>query len=306
MRLIDQLIQSGMSRGEARRALMAGKVRLQGTPTADPGRELEPGAELQVDLQAPRLAPGRDLVVLRRLGGLVVVWKPAGMLSVPAPREGGQKNALALVRRWFGSGLPVHRLDEETSGLLMVALDEPTQLAMKALLERHEVRREYLALVAQPFPRGAFRVESELVRDRGDGLRGSRILPRGPGRGPRPRRLEPPPQQEGKLAITHVELVENLARDAALVRARLETGRTHQVRIHLAEIGHPVLGDPLYAPRAIQVRAPRLALHAAALAFTHPTTGEAVELRSPLADDLEVLRRELGRREPAAARPRSR
>lgn len=304
MRMIDLLIARGLSRGDARRALQSGKVLLDGVPTSDPGREVEDDARVRVDPSAPRLTPGRDLVVIRKLPGLVVAWKPAGMLSVPAPREGGHKNALSMIRRWFGSGLPVHRLDEDTSGLFMVALDEETQLGIKDLLERHEIHRGYLALVAQHFPRGSWSVESEFVRDRGDGLRGSLVQPAAPGRSQRPRRMEPDPGQETRRAVTHFELVENLARDAALIASRLETGRTHQVRIHLAEIGHPVLGDPLYASRPVAARAPRLALHASRLAFTHPGTGEAVEVVAPLADDLEILRRSLSVREEPPEPPR--
>ncbi|MCK6507818.1 RluA family pseudouridine synthase [Myxococcota bacterium] len=296
MRLIDILRDRGLSRGDARRALTSGKVLLAGVPTADEGREVEDPALVELQPAAPRLHPGRDLVLVHRDPGFVVAWKPSGMLSVPAPREGGQKNALAMVRRICGAGLPVHRLDEETSGLILYALDEPMQLALKELLERHEIERGYLALVAQHFPRQAWSIESDLVRDRGDGLRGSRVVPAAPGRKPKARRLEPEPDQEVRHAVTHVSLVENLERDAALISARLETGRTHQVRIHLAEIGHPVLGDPLYAPRRVEARAPRLALHACRLAFTHPRTGQPVVVEAPLADDLEQLRRQLSAR----------
>lgn len=306
MRIIDLLLEQGMSRGDARRALKSGKVLLDGVPTADAGRELDDPARLRVNASAPKLTPGRDLVLLHRDPGFVVVWKPAGLLSVPAPREGGQKNALSMVRRLCGAGLPVHRLDEPTSGLMLVALDEEHQLGLKALLERHEVEREYRALVHQHFPKEAWSIQSELVRDRGDGLRGSVHVPTAPGRAPRPRRLHPEPDQETRSATTHVALVENLDRDAALVSARLETGRTHQVRIHLSEIGHPVLGDELYAPRRITARAPRLALHAFRLAFKHPKTGEPLQFEAPLADDMEQLRRMLSVRdtpEPGRAQP---
>jgi 23S rRNA pseudouridine1911/1915/1917 synthase len=114
-------------------------------------------------------------------------------------------------------------------------------------------------------------VRNTLVRDRGDGLRGS-----GPG---------------GKPAATHFKRVE-LLRGATLVEARLETGRTHQVRIHLAELGHPVLGDRLYGPRVANA-APRLALHAWRLAFKHPFGGKEVKVEVPLADDMDRLRRDL-------------
>lgn len=304
MRLIDILRERGLSRGDARRAMGSGKVLLMGVPTADEGRDIEDPELVVYNPNAPRLTPGRDLVVLHRDPGFVVVWKPAGMLAVPAPREGGQKNALAAVRRLTGEGLPVHRLDEQTSGLMLVALDEEHQEALKDLLERHEVEREYRALVVQHFPAEAWSIESDLVRDRGDGLRGSVKVPAAPGRVPRERRVWPDPEQELKHAVTHVALVQNLARDAALVSARLETGRTHQVRIHLSEIGHPVLGDTLYAPRAVQTRAPRLMLHAFKLAFRHPKTGEPLVFHAPLADDIEQLRRRLDAREaPVGPKP---
>jgi len=293
MRLIDLLLQRGLSRGEARRALTTGKVLLMGVPTADAGREIVDPDTVVIDPKAPRLTPGRDLVLLHRDPGFVVAWKPSGMLSVPAPREGGQKNALAMVRRITGAGLPVHRLDEDTSGLFMVALNEEMQEALKDLLERHAIDRGYLAIVAQHFPREAWSIQSELVRDRGDGLRGSQEMPAAPGRVPVRRRLVPAPGQPTRHAVTHVALVENLARDAAVISARLETGRTHQVRIHLAEVGHPVLGDPLYANRRVQARSSRLALHACRLVFVHPLTGASIVVEAPLADDLEQLRRQL-------------
>jgi len=275
----------------------SGKVFLDGVPTADPGRAVDDLARIRLTSNAPRLQPGRDLIILHRDPGFVVIWKPSGLLSVPAPREGGQRNALATVRRICGSGLAVHRLDEATSGLMLVALNEAMQLALKDLLQEHQIDRGYLALVAQPFPHQAWSIQSELVRDRGDGLRGSLIVPAAPGKSARTRRLHPPPDQDTRRAITHVALLENLERDASVVSVRLETGRTHQVRIHLAEIGHPVLGDPLYAKPRIHARAPRLALHACRLAFTHPLTGQPVEITAPLADDLEQLRRRLSIRD---------
>jgi len=304
VRLIDLLMERGLSRGDARRALKSGKVLLGGVPTADEGRIVEDPDRVVFDPNQRRLVPGRDLVILHRDPGFVVVWKPAGLLSVPAPREGGQKNALAAVRRVCGAGLPVHRLDEPTSGLMLIALDEQHQLALKELLERHEIEREYRALVSQHFPKDAWSIESDLLRDRGDSLRGSLHVPAAPGRAPRRRRLSPPPDQDTRHAVTHVALVENLPRDAALVSARLETGRTHQVRIHLAEIGHPVLGDPLYAPRRIQARAPRLCLHAFRLAFAHPLSGEPLVFEAPLADDIEQLRRKLSHRDAPGRGPR--
>lgn len=261
------------------RALLAtGKVYLEDAPTGDGGRLIDP-ARVRVKPRAPRCSPGRDLVVLWHDAQLAVVWKPSGLLSVPAPGRSDDDNALARVGRILGSALPVHRLDEGTSGLMAVALRPQAQEAMKALLEQHAVERRYLALVRGHVPDGSRRIRNELVRDRGDGLRGSRdrMAPNRP----------PQPSVSAETTLTTLERL----RGASLVEAQLATGRTHQVRIHCAELGHPVLGDPLYGPRS--PNPPRLALHAAVLAFEHPLTREPLRFVAPLADDLERLRREL-------------
>jgi 23S rRNA pseudouridine1911/1915/1917 synthase len=266
MRVIDHLKSLGLGNKEAREALATGKVRLRGCPIADPGREVDDVADLKLDVNAPRVVMGRDPFVLWRDRDLAIFWKPSGMLSVPAPGREDELNALAWAGRLFGSAFPVHRLDEGTSGIMMVALRPDAQEAMKNLFERHEVDRRYLALVRGEFP-AEVTVDDTLVRDRGDGRRG-------PGFG-------------GRRAITHFRLVEAL-RGASLVEAKLETGRTHQVRIHAAKLGHPVLGDTLYGKE----RGGRLALHAYKLAFAHPfATGRDIAVEVPLADDLEAERR---------------
>jgi 23S rRNA pseudouridine1911/1915/1917 synthase len=241
-------------------------VLLDGVPTADGGREIDPGRVRWVP-DARRIQVGRDPVLLRHDRHLAWVWKPSGWLAVPAPGR-HDPSVVRWVAKILGAGLPVHRLDEGTSGVMIVARDETSQAKMKDLFEVHAVERRYLALVRGRVG-AAFTRSSTLVRDRGDGLRGS-----GPG---------------GKPATTHVTPLQVL-RQATLIEARLETGRTHQVRIHLAEAGHPLLGDPLYGDGR---GAPRLALHAAVIGFVHPRTGERVRVETPLADDLEVLRRRL-------------
>lgn len=211
---------------------------------------------------------------------MVVVYKPPGLLAVPARnRPDGHMSVLSAVARICGGqALAVHRIDEPTSGLMMVARTEAAQLHLKAQLEAHTVERRYLALVANHPPDRTVTYDSGLVRDRGDGLRGS-----GPDTEADPARR----------AVTHVRRVAILDRRTSLVEATLETGRTHQVRIHLSEAGFPILGEPLYAGRSITARAPRLALHAAVLGFEHPDTNEVMRFTAPLADDLEQLRRTL-------------
>lgn len=320
MRLIDHLKSLGLGNHPAREALSSGKVLLRGCPVADPGREVDP-AEIVVDPNAPRVTMGRDPLVLHRDAHLLVVLKPSGMLSVPAPGREREPNLLSVLGRRFGSLWPVHRLDEETSGLMLVAARQDAQAALKDAFEAHAVERRYLAIARGMLARGG-RVESLLVRDRGDGLRGSwpgsliwgggaQPRPAGPSHGgvprnaPRARGREEAPGRapaDSKRAVTHVAPLEALP-GATLVEAQLATGRTHQVRIHLCELGHPVWGDGLYGPERARRdrRGGRLALHAWQLAFTHPVTGKAHRFEAPLADDLEARLRELrGTRAPGA------
>ena len=266
VRLLDHLKALGHGNRDARALLSSGKVWLRGCPTGDAGREVEP-AEVEIRLSAPKMVMGRDPIVLWRDTNLMIVWKPSGLLSVPAPHRDDESNLLAWVGKRFGSAFPVHRLDEGTSGCMMVALKVGAQEALKDLLERHAIERHYLAIVHGDF-RHTMTMRNLLVRDRGDGRRGSGF--------------------DGKPAVTHLRPIEAL-RGATIVGAQLETGRTHQVRIHLSELGHPVFGDDLYGG----ARGGRLALHASHLAFVHPFTKAPIEVHSPLADDLEALRRSL-------------
>lgn len=279
LRLVEHLRALGHTNRVARNLLDTGKVSYAGIPTADEGRMVDP-ARVEISMRAPRLRPNLDLAVVFRDQHLAVVYKPPGMLAVEAPGRRGEANVVATVRRLLGAGHAVHRLDEPTSGLMMVALTEPCQLQIKELLFHHDIERVYLAIVAGHFPTAPLTVVSKLVRDRGDGLRGSD---------------DEADDSEAKEAVTHFRRLEAVGPRASLVEARLETGRTHQVRIHLSERGFPILGDRLYGSRGSEGGAPRLALHAAQLGLRHPFGGAALRFEAPLADDLEKLRRQLGR-----------
>jgi 23S rRNA pseudouridine1911/1915/1917 synthase len=182
----------------------------------------------------------------------------------------------------------VQRLDKETSGLLVFARSVAAERGLGKQFHRHTVVRRYLAVV--PGKVAPQRVVSHLVRDRGDGRRGSAVS-----------------EGVGKEAITHIEVVEQL-KVYTLLGCRLETGRTHQIRIHLAELGHPVCGEKVYdrtpggEPRPDRSGAPRLALHAAELGFVHPVTGEPMHWTMPLPPDLQALVESL--REPPGRAPR--
>ena len=289
MRLFDYLREQGLSNRDMRLAFESGRVYLDDIPTADGGRDVTQH-RVSVRPNAPRVVVGRDPVVLFHDATLAVVYKPSGLLSVPAVGRRGEHSVISFVKRIFGEGLAVHRLDEGTSGLMVVARTERMQEHLREDLARREISRRYLAIVRHTFGPSPCTFDNVLVRNRGDGKRGT-LSEEASGE----------PADAGKRAVTHVQLLETLARDASLVEAQLETGRQHQVRIHLSEAGFPVLGDDLYGgSRHIASASPRLALHAWRLAFTHPASGEPMEFVAPLADDLEKLRRALN--EPTSAR----
>jgi 23S rRNA pseudouridine1911/1915/1917 synthase len=210
------------------------------------------------------------------------------MLSV-ADEEGNKDTLVEHARRLLrragegdaGLGV-VHRLDRETSGLIVFTRTAEAKRRLAGRFRDHDIDRVYLAIAHGNV--AAKRIESHLLLDRGDGLRGSH------GHYRRAKGLPPP---EARLAITHVKPLEALE-GATFVECRLETGRQHQIRIHLAELGHPLLGETVYIRdyEGKRIDAPRTMLHARALGFAHPRTGEALSFeREPPEDFLDVLER---------------
>jgi 23S rRNA pseudouridine1911/1915/1917 synthase len=191
-----------------------------------------------------------------------------------AHRHGGRSLQRARVR-------PVHRLDRDTSGLMVFALTPEAERRLIRMFARHAVTRAYVAVVHGHAL--AQTIDTWLVRDRGDGLRGSAPLPLplGEGRG-----------EGAQHAVTHIRPLEHLP-EYTILECRLETGRTHQIRIHLSEIGHMLCGEKTYThppggrPREDASRAPRQALHAAELAFSHPITSQPMRFRVPLPRELK-------------------
>jgi 23S rRNA pseudouridine1911/1915/1917 synthase len=201
---------------------------------------------------------------------VAVVDKPAGLVVHPAPSHRGE--TLVDVLEGIAGGGPgdrpgiVHRLDRDTSGLMVVARSEDSRRQLAAQIEAREVTREYLALVEGRLESRSGTVDAPVGRHR---RRRTRMAVRGSGE---------------REARTHFEVVETLPRDT-LVRAGLETGRTHQIRVHFAAIGHPVAGDPEYGARG-RHGLERQFLHAAGLSFRHPATGERLSFTSQLPDQL--------------------
>jgi 23S rRNA pseudouridine1911/1915/1917 synthase len=260
----------------AKRLVTSGKVFVDGACVPTIETRLSDGQRVELRENAPKPHdPEREGVLVFDDAHVVVIDKPAGVSSVPyEPRDTG--TAMDLIRgAWRRLGKPatnvalhtVHRIDRATSGLLMFAKSKRAELALAAQLRAHTIERVYRC-VAHGVVASA-RVESMLVADRGDGLRGSTTH-----------------AHQGKRAITHVT-AEQALRGATACRVQLETGKTHQIRIHLAEAGHPLVGESVYMrdyPHPL-ITSPRLMLHAATLGFAHPVTGEHVALESALPPD---------------------
>jgi 23S rRNA pseudouridine1911/1915/1917 synthase len=262
------------SRARAQSLIDDGRVRVDGA--VRPKRHLvAPGEAIEVDdaiaeSDSTPAEPARFEVAFED-EHLLVVDKPAGVVVHPARGHWSGTLAQALDGRAAGGEEPwragiVHRLDRDTSGLLVVAKNDAVHRALKALLAARRLRREYLALVDGHPPARTGTIDAPIGRHRRDGKRMS---------------ID---SDDPREARTHFE-IEQLLPAAALLRVRLETGRTHQIRVHLTAIGHPVCGDPQYGTRG-RFGLERQFLHAARLAFTHPVTGAEVDVSSPLPADL--------------------
>jgi 23S rRNA pseudouridine1911/1915/1917 synthase len=263
-----------------------GKVTINDQIVTDAGTRVRPGATVTVTPSAPRLdrvdhALSDDSVVFVDQH-LVVVNKPSGISTVPY--DDGERGTLVdRVRIWLhrtkGAGLNapvfvVHRIDKETSGLVVFARTWLAKRWLAGLFRSHEIDREYWALVHGTVPWREQVFDTVLLEDRGDGIRGSAKNPTG---------------NAGKRAITTVTFLSTHG-NTSLVRCRLQTGRTHQIRIHLAEAGHPIVGERVYGPKRYGRNAPpdpygdesdgpgaeRMMLHARLLGFSYPDQADNV------------------------------
>jgi 23S rRNA pseudouridine1911/1915/1917 synthase len=270
------------SRAAAQRLIDAGLVRVDGA--VRPKRHaVAAGERVTVAAEPPAeqpAVPEARFEVVYEDEYVLVVDKPAGVVVHPARGHRAGTLAQGLAGRAAGGEDPlragiVHRLDRDTSGLLVVARTEAAFAALKEMLRRRELTREYLALVEGRPRARAGTIDAPLGRDR------------------RVRTRVSTDTDEPRPAVTHFTVERALER-YTLLRVRLETGRTHQIRAHLTAIGHPVAGDPEYG-RAGVLGLRRQFLHADRLAFRHPATGEAIDLRSPLPDDLARALEEAGR-----------
>jgi 23S rRNA pseudouridine1911/1915/1917 synthase len=263
------------SRARAQRLIAAGAVLVDGEPA--PKRHLVTAGQL-VTVDEPEEAPAADLpdapyAVPYADEHLLVIDKPAGVVVHPA--RGHRAGTLAQALAGIAAGGEdaaragiVHRLDRDTSGLLVVARSEEAHRALRAALQARAITREYLVLVEGRPPARTGTIDAPLGRDR------------------RVRTRMSTDTDVPREAVTHFEIERALPR-TTLLRVRLETGRTHQIRAHLQAIGHPVVGDPEYGTPG-RLGLERQFLHATRLAFAHPVTGEPVDVSSPLPPDLQA------------------
>jgi 23S rRNA pseudouridine1911/1915/1917 synthase len=264
------------ARAAAERLIERGAVRVDGAPRLKSHR-LAAGEEVELEAE-PRdtdmlVAEEMELGVAYEDEHLLVVDKPAGLVVHPGAGHARGTLVQGLLQRGIGGGAEpdrpgiVHRLDRDTSGLMVIARSEEAHRRLQQLVRRRALERRYIALVrGRPRSRRG-RIEAPIGRDRSDPTRHSLDT------------------DTPRAAVTHFELEELLDR-YALLAVRLETGRTHQIRVHLAAIGLPVVGDAVYGVR--DERLGRQFLHASGLAFPHPFTGERVEVSSPLPPELSA------------------
>jgi 23S rRNA pseudouridine1911/1915/1917 synthase len=284
----------GQSWTQVRKLVTSRRVQIDGSPCMDPARRLKEGEVLEcLAKPAPvhRGATVEGLVIRHLDDDIVVVEKASGISTVRHPAErdwDDRRRELSptlddLAQRAVAERLAkpkhtlprlriVHRLDKDTSGLVVFARSIPAERGLGKQFHAHSVVRRYIAVVPGIVLPQSF--ESWLLRDRGDGRRGSG------------------PEGQGKRAVTHVDVLERLPRQTVLL-CQLETGRTHQIRIHLSEAGHSVCGEKVYNRRAggeqivDESEAPRLALHATELGFNHPVTAQPLHWEMPLPLDLQ-------------------
>ncbi len=282
------MLLPALSRTRAHAAIRAGEVTVSGRP-AKPGQvleagqriELAPGADASLAPTAKSHAPTAQAIPLPIVyedAHVLVVDKPAGMVVHPAPGHAGGTlvNALlAHVPNLEGGEAQrpgiVHRLDKDTSGLLVVAKDVATHSALAEQMHAHRMVKRYLALVEGHMPATEGAIEAPIGRDPRQRQRMALVsLVRG-----------------GREARTRFRVLRE-ARGRSLLEVQLETGRTHQIRVHLAAVGHPVVGDVIYGhPQPPQP--PRQFLHAAYLAFAHPVSGAWLVFEAPLPSDLAAF-----------------
>lgn len=282
---ISEWMEEGVSRSQVQQWIKDGRVTVGGK-AVKPNYRLAENDEIALIVPEPEsvdvLPENIPLDVVYEDSDVIVVNKPRGMVVHPAPghSSGTLVNALLYHCRDL-SGINgelrpgiVHRIDKDTSGLLMAAKNDLAHAGLSAQLKAHTVTRKYIAVVEGVVQHDQGTVDAPIGRDKHD------------------RKMFTVTWHNGKPSVTHFAVLKRFPRQTML-ELQLETGRTHQIRVHMKFIGHPLVGDPMYGKTKRSVIQGQ-ALHAATLGFTHPRTGERLEFEAPLPDDMKLLIKQLG------------
>ncbi|MBR3248371.1 MAG: RluA family pseudouridine synthase [Clostridiales bacterium] len=275
---VTEAFDSSYSRSFYKRLIDEGKISVNGKVITKAGTKLAAGDVVEADIPAPReddsfIAQDIPLDIVYEDDDLLVINKPQGMVVHPAAghSEGTLVNALLAhckddlsdINGVLRPGI-VHRIDKDTSGLMLACKNNFTHLKLADMLSRHEIVREYRALVYGFVKEDKGMIDAPIGRSSTD-------------------RRKMAVNKDGKSAVTHFEVLDRLG-EITDIRLILETGRTHQIRVHMAYIGHPVVGDPVYAARRKNYGLTGQALHSRAITFVHPRTGETMHFECDIPD----------------------
>ena len=280
---VTEAFDSTYSRSFYKRLIDDGKISVNGKVITKAGTKLVSGDMVEADIPEPKeddsfVAQDIPLDIVYEDSDLLVINKPQGMVVHPAAghSEGTLVNALLAhckdelsdINGVLRPGI-VHRIDKDTSGLMLACKNNFTHLKLADMLSRHEIIREYRALVYGYVKEDRGMVDAPIGRSANDRRKMAVI-------------------KDGKNAVTHFEVLDRLG-ELTDLKLILETGRTHQIRVHMAYIGHPVVGDPVYAPRRKNYGLAGQALHSQAITFVHPRTGETMHFEVDLPEYYEAL-----------------
>ena len=291
---IDVVISSmsgDHSRSFVQKLLESGAVTVDGEVCREKKHKVDGGSVIEIDVPEPERitveAEDIPLDIVYEDDDVLVVDKPAGMVVHPAPGNysGTLVNALmyhcgdslSSINGVIRPGI-VHRIDKDTSGLLMVAKNDRAHGVLSRQLADHSLTRRYRAIVYNNIKEDEGTIDRPIGRDPANRLRNAVT------------------DANSRRAVTHYRVLERFG-DFTLIEAQLETGRTHQIRVHMAYIKHPLLGDDLYGPRKKRPGVHRQMLHAGVLGFVHPSTGEYMEFSSPLPEDFRAVLEKLRKRD---------
>ncbi|MCM3626424.1 RluA family pseudouridine synthase [Paenibacillus glycanilyticus] len=275
----DSLNEDSISRTQVQDWIKSGAVHVNQN-TVKPNYKVSSGDQVAIRVPEPEdaaiVAENIPLDIVYEDSDVIVINKPRGMVVHPAPGHSSGTVVNALMHHCKDlSGINgvlrpgiVHRIDKDTSGLLMAAKNDLAHVSLAEQLKDHSVSRKYIALVHGNLPHDQGTIDAPIGRDQND------------------RKLFTVTDRNSKHAVTHFVVLERISDDYTIVELQLETGRTHQIRVHMKYIGYPLAGDPMYG-RNKTVALKGQALHAALLGFKHPRTGEYLEFEAPIPADME-------------------